>query len=305
MPQIPPTGVQYEISSGDHRAVVVEVGGGLRIYSVAGQEILDGYREEELPPGGAGQILAPWPNRLRDGKYHWHGADYQLALSEPAHGNAIHGLVRWLPWQPVSVEPDRVTLACQLNPTPGYPWRLELTTTWSFGAAGLVAEHTATNLGDSAAPFGLGAHPYLHPPGAGVDDVVLMVPADRRLVVDGRKLPLAAPLVAGTEWDFREGRRIGGAQLDTTFGGDVPGGGSAVALSTVDGSRRVLVWADAAFRWWQVFTGDALPEPRRRRAVAVEPMTCPPDGYRSGHGVVTLEPGGTWRGSWGITPGAA
>jgi aldose 1-epimerase len=297
MPQIPPTGAQYEIVSGDHRAVVVEVGGGLRTYVRAGQEIIDGYREEELPPGGAGQILAPWPNRLRDGRYHWHGADYQLALSEPAYGNAIHGLVRWLPWQPVSVEPDRVTLACRLNPIPGYPWRLELTTTWSFGDAGLVAEHTATNLGDSPAPFGLGAHPYLLPPGNGVDDIVLLVPADRRLVVDGRKLPLAAPPVAGTEWDFREGRRIGTARLDTTFGT----GGPAVTLSTVDGSRTVTVWADEAFRWWQVFTADGLGEPRKRRSVAVEPMTCPPDAYRSGHDVVTLDPGGTWRGSWGIT----
>jgi aldose 1-epimerase len=303
MQKIPPTGAQYAIRSGEQTAVVVEVGGGLRTYAVAGQEVVDGYAEDELPPGGAGQLLAPWPNRLRDGRYAWQGHTYQLGLSEPPNHNAIHGLVRFLPWQPVSVSDSAVTLSCLLPPHAGYPWWLELTTTWSFGAAGLEAAHTATNLSDSAAPFGLGAHPYVVLPGTRVDDVVLTIPADRRLIVDGRKLPIGAKPVAGTEWDFSQGRRIGAAQLDTAFGGDVPGGGSAVALSTMDGTRQVLVWADASFRWWQAFTGDALAPPRTRRAVAVEPMTCPPDAYHSGRDLITLEPGEPWVGRWGITPG--
>jgi aldose 1-epimerase len=303
MQMIPPTGAQFPIRSGEHAAVVVEVGGGLRTYAVGGQEVVDGYAEDELPPGGAGQVLAPWPNRLRDGRYTWQGHTYQVALSEAPHHNAIHGLVRWLPWRPVSVSDTAVTLSCVLPPHPGYPWRLELTTTWSFGAAGLAAEHTATNRSDTAAPFGLGVHPYVLLPGTRVDDVVLTIPADRRLLVDTRKLPLGARAVAGTEWDFTAGRRIGAARLDTTFGGGVPGDGSAVTLSTVDGTRRVTVWAGAPFRWWQAFTGDGLAAPRTRRAVAVEPMTCPPDAYHSGRDLVTLKPGETWAGRWGITPG--
>jgi aldose 1-epimerase len=298
MQKIPPTGAQYPIRSGRHAAVVVEVGGGLRNYEVAGQPVVDGYAEDELPPGGAGQVLAPWPNRVRDGRYTWKGETHQLALSEVPHHNAIHGLVRWLPWQPVSVSDAAVTLACVLAPHPGYPWWLELTTTWSFGADGLTVEHTATNLASGAAPFGLGVHPYLMLPGTRVDDVVLTIPADQRLIVDARKLPLGARPVAGTDWDYTQGRRIGTAQLDTAFGG-----GSEVALASADGDRRITVWADDRFRWWQVFTADPLAEPRRRRSVAVEPMTCPPDAYHSGRDLVTLEPGETWRARWGITPG--
>src|SRR5947209_6201882 len=123
-----------------------------------------------------------------------------------------------------AVGTDRVTLGCELAPTPGYPWRLRLTTTWSLGPNGLVAEHTATNLSEEPAPFGLGAHPYLLPPGDSVDDTVLTIPADRRLVVDARQLPVAAPRVTGTEWDYTQGRRIGAAQLDTAFGGGDPTG---------------------------------------------------------------------------------
>src|SRR2546430_14931707 len=73
MQTIPPSGAQYPIRSGDQAAVVVEVGGGLRAYTVADLPIVDGYGDEALAPAWAGQVLAPWPNRIRDGRYPWHG----------------------------------------------------------------------------------------------------------------------------------------------------------------------------------------------------------------------------------------
>jgi aldose 1-epimerase len=297
----PPSGTQYRIEAADQSAVVVEVGGGLRTYTVAGQEIVDGYALAEVAPAAAGQVLAPWPNRLRDGRYDWHGYTYQLALSEPAYDNAIHGLVCWVSWTATAVSGSEVTLSYMLPPQPGYPWALELTTTWSVGPDGLRGRHTATNRSGSPAPFGLGVHPYLRLPGLPLDDLVLTVPGERMLLVDGRKLPIAASRVAGTDLDFTSGRRIGPVQLDTAFG-PVPAGGSAVRLSTVDDSAAVTVWADGSFHWWQVFTSDTLPGPRTRRSVGIEPMTCPPDAYRSGRNLVTLEPGQTWRGEWGIRP---
>jgi len=189
---------------------------------------------------------------------------------------------------------------CVLPAQPGYPWTLRLGTTWRVEADGLRATHRATNLSDRAAPFGLGVHPYLAVPGR-VDDVVLTVPARTRLLLDGRKLPIGAARMAGGDHDFSTPRAIGSAQLDDAFG-EVPDGGSRVELSTVDGQPIASVWADTAFRWWQVFTGDPLPAPRTRRSVAVEPMTCPPDAFHSGRDVVAIEPGGTWHGSWGIAP---
>jgi aldose 1-epimerase len=311
------SGAQYSIEFGEHRAVVVEMGGGLRSYAVAGQEVIDGYEPEELAPAGAGQVLAPWPNRIRDGRYTWDGHSYQLALSEPANNNAIHGLVRWVPWAATAHAPDAVTLSYELPPSPGYPWRLDLTVTWSVGPDGLRAEHTATNRSATAAPFGLGAHPYVRLPGVAVDETVLTIPGERLISADGRRLPIGAVPVAGTHFDFTTGRRIGGLKLDTTFG-PASAGGSAVRLSTAprgasaayaaprsevdDTVAAVTVWADTGFHWWQVFTADTLAAPRTRRAVAVEPMTCPPDAYRSGKDLITLAPGQTWRAAWGIRP---
>jgi aldose 1-epimerase len=296
-----PSGIQWTIRSGDHEAVVVEVGGGLRDYRYIGREVLDGYEADEVCPASAGSVLAPWPNRIRDGQYTVDGAVQQLALSEPGAGNAIHGLVRWIPWQAVEVSANYVTVECTLPAQPGYPWALRLGTTWEVGADGLRATHRATNLSARPAMFGLGIHPYLTVPEK-VDDAVLTLPARTRLLLDGRKLPIGAAKVAGGDWDFSEPRAIGAARLDDAYG-DVPDGGSRVTLSTVDGKAIATVWADGAFRWWQVFTGDALPAPRTRRSVAVEPMTCPPDAFHSGRDVVTIEPGQTWQASWGITPG--
>jgi aldose 1-epimerase len=299
----PPSGTQWTIAAGGHEAVVVEVGGGLRAYRANGVDFLDGYDEFEICPGGAGQILAPWPNRIRDGQYAFGGESLQLALTEPTRHNAIHGLVNWSAWHAVDVAPDAVTLEHDVPPIPGYPWPVRMRTRWSVGADGLRATHEATNRGDRPCPFGLAVHPYVRLPGVAVDALALQVPAHSRLLVDGRLLPIGAAKVAGGEFDYVEPRRIGAAVLDTAFG-DVDhdtDGTSAVRLSA--GERAVRVWADGAFRWWQVFTGDTLQGERHRRSVAVEPMTCPPDAFRSGRDLVVLQPGQTWSATWGIIPG--
>jgi aldose 1-epimerase len=297
------SGTEWVISSDGHEAVVVEVGGGLRAYRHGTEELVDGYAPGELCPGSAGKVLAPWPNRIRDGRYEFAEVSQQLPITEVARHNAIHGLVNWVRWTATSVEPDSVTLEHELVPQPGYPWPLLLRTTWSVGSDGLTVAHEATNTGVKPVPFGLATHPYLQVPGVAVDDIALELPCHSRVLVDSRLLPIGTAKVAGTEYDFSTGRRIGPAVLDTAFGEVTHGenGRSVVTLRGPDG-KGVACWADEAFHWWQVFTGDTLQGERHRRSVAVEPMTCPPDALRSGRDVVTLQPGETWRGVWGITP---
>ncbi len=59
---------------------------------------------------------------------------------------------------------------------------------------------------------------------------------------------------------------------------------------------------DEGHSYVQVFTGDALPQvERRRQGLAVEPMTCPPDAFRTGEHVLRLEPGETVSHRWGIS----
>ena len=298
------SGTQWTIESEGHRAVVAEVGGVLRAYSVRGREVLDGFGPDEVSPGSAGQILAPWPNRIRDGQYTFEGQSYQLALTEPLHHNAIHGLTNWSRWAVTERSAESVTCEFDLPPQIGYPWSLTLRQRWSVGADGLRCDTEVVNTSGSNAPWGYSVHPYLLLEGVPVDEVVLHVPAKTRVLADSRLLPIGAVKVAGSEYDFAEPRRIGHLELDTTFG-DLdhdPEGGSSVSVAAPDGSASITVWADSAFKWWQVFTGDTLTGERFRRSVAIEPMTCPPDAFRSGRDLIVLAPGQTWAASWGIRP---
>lgn len=325
----PASGAQYVLSAGRHRAVVVEVGGGVRTYDHAGVPVLAGYPEDAICPRAAGAVLAPWPNRLADGGYVHEGQTYQLARSEPANDNAIHGLVRWVHWTATEVHTDRVTFSYDLPPQPGYPFTLRLRTRWSVGPGGLRAEHQATNLGAGTAPFGFGAHPYLDVAGTPLSRVRVQVPASTRLHLDRRMLPVAEEPVRETPYDLRRGRRLGALRLDTAYTGlrRGPDGTARVRVSTA--VRGAEVWMDEAFDWVQLFTpestvspvsttgtddGDSAPTGPEApastpptallggAAVAVEPMTCAPDAFNSGRGLLTLAPGERWQGTWGVRP---
>src|SRR5690348_14022234 len=151
-----PSGEQFELSSGDQHAVVTEVGAGLRTYSAGGRKLLDGYPVEALASSGRGQLLMPWPNRIRDGVYRLDGREHRLPLNEPERGNAIHGLVRWSSWTAVDRTAERVVLEHVLRPQPGYPFTLELQVEYSLAGNGLSVRTKATNLGAEACPFGAG-----------------------------------------------------------------------------------------------------------------------------------------------------
>jgi len=298
------SGTQWSIESGEHRATVVEVGGVLRSYAVGEREVLDGFGPDELSPASAGQVLAPWPNRIRDGHYTFEGTAYQLPLTEPARHNAIHGLTNWSRWALAEQTGDSVTLTFDLPAQIGYPWELTLTSRWSVSGDGLRCDQTVVNTSTANAPWGYSVHPYLQLSGVAVDDILLRVPGRTRVLADGRLLPIGAVKVTGSEYDFSEPRRIGTAILDTTFG-DIDyeaDGTSSVTIAAPDGSAEVTVWGDEKFKWWQVFTGDTLHGARFRRSVAIEPMTCPPDAFRSGRDLIVLEPGQSWSASWGVRP---
>lgn len=302
---VDPTGIQFEIEGGGYRAAVTELGACLRELTVDGRPLVHGFGTHEIPHSGSGQLMAPWPNRVAAGRYRFDGQDRQLDLSEPAHGNAIHGLVRWKRWSPVLHEADRVVLGLRLFTHPGYPHTLDLTADYSVSTAGLAVEVTARNVGAGAAPYGFAAHPYLtpgvDPVEGGIDAWTLHLPTERRVLVDERLIPTGAANVDCSEFDFRTPRAIGRVGMDTAFGGlqrELDGIGR-VRL-TEPGGGAVTLWLGRGLEWIQVFTGDGLPSSGRRAAVALEPMSCPPDAFNSGTDLVRLEPGAEIRHRWGI-----
>jgi galactose mutarotase-like enzyme len=301
-----PTGQQWRIGHGRKEVVVCEVGATLRSYTVGPQAVIDGFGSDEWSHSGRGQVLAPWPNRLADGRYEFNGRSAQAGLDEPERRNAIHGLVRWLPWTLQTRHQNQLSLRLQLHPSPGYPFSLLLELAYHVGRDGLSITTTAHSMEDGPVPFGLGFHPYLTAGPETVDGAILQVPAHHTLDQDDRGLPTGALTpVAGTDRDFTTARFVGPTVLDTAFTTlDRDGDGRAWAsLDAPGGASGASLWADAGFGYLMVYTGDTLAEPsRRRRAVAIEPMTCPPNALRTGTDLLRLAPGQSWSASWGLVP---
>jgi len=300
-----PSGEQFEVARGQMRAIITEVGAGLRSFSVGGREVLDGYRQDEMASSGRGQVLLPWPNRIDHGKYTFEGKALQLPLSEPALQNASHGLTRWINWRVVSQEAHRLMMEVVIHAQPGYPFVLALQVTYTLTDNGLEVQTTARNLGATPLPYGAGYHPYVTVGTEMVNQALLHVPAQSYFRTDERAIPII-PLasVEGTPYDFRGPRLLGETVLDTCFT-DLKSdadGFTRVTLSAPAGQPNVTVFMDASHQFVQIFTGDTLVDAaRRRRGLAIEPYTCAANAFNNGCGLRILKPGETATGLWGIT----
>lgn len=297
-----PSGAQFEISAGDQRASIVEVGGGVRAYEVGGRAVLDPYPVGAMCDGAHGAPLIPWPNRLADGAYRFGGTDHHVALTEPDKHNAIHGFLRWRSWSAREEAEDRVVMGTTLYPLMGYPFTLDVAVSYTLGDGGLTVATTATNLGPEPCPYGAGQHPYLSPGSGPVDDCTLELGAATRILTDDdRQLPTGTEAVEGTPYDFRGGRRIGGLKVDFAFTDLVRDrdGRAWARLTGPDGATAEL-WVDQSYPIIEIYTGDTLAPPRRRLGLGTEPMTLPPNGFQTGEGLVTLAPGESLTTRWGV-----
>jgi aldose 1-epimerase len=287
-----PSGLDVVLRSGPYEANVVEVGAGLRTLTRNGLDVVEGYGPDEMCSAGRGQLLAPWPNRIEDGRYDADGRSLQLPLSEAAARNAIHGLVRWAPWRLDGATEATAQWSYRLYPQPGYPFMLDLTAAYELSGEGLRLAFSVANTGGSPAPYGFGAHPYLTV-GRRVDACVLELPASRYCEVDGRGLPGDLLPVDGTPYDFRIPRQVGETALDHPFSGvQHPGGWGSASLTDPDTGRAARVSFDQTFGWLQVFSADNH-GPTARQYLAIEPMTCPPNAFRSRVDLIVLQPGDT------------
>jgi aldose 1-epimerase len=294
------TGREYVICAGAHTATISEVGARLHAYTYDGVDVVCTYPGDALPPKGAGSVLMPWPNRLRGGRYHFDGEEFQLPLTEPTAGNAIHGLARWVRWDSIAHESDSVTMRHDLVPQTGWPFEVAVEIHYAVHPDdGLAVTARAVNNGARRAPFGAGFHPYLSTRGATLEATTVRLPAASRLVVDDAQVPVGLQPVDGTQYDLRSPKKLEALRMDDGFTdlSTTDGRGWAEVIGAGGGAR---LWFDEAYRYLQAFTVDELTP--GTPAVAIEPMTCAPDAFNSGDGLIILEPGAQWSGTWGITP---
>ena len=271
------------------------------------QEIITGYSGAKQKVGGQGDVLIPFPGRVRDGKYSFNGESYEMIRNDKDGPNAIHGFLRSKAWKLIERNPRRAAFEYLLGSqeAPGYPFTLLLTVSYELTAVGeLTCSFIVESLSETPAPFGAGFHPYFTVGSDLIDANTLTLAFDsflefENLLPTGKILP-----VAGTPFDFQTPRMIGDTAFNTCFA--VPqrdaDGRAKIRLSETKGNRAVTVWMNEAFNYVVLYSGDPLPESHRRRALAIEPMTCATDAFNHPEwGLVTLAPDATFAGAWGVT----
>ncbi len=296
----PPSGDQHIIAFEDQTATIVEVGGGVRTYSHGDRDVLHPYDLDAVCDGAHGAPLIPWPNRLADGRYSFDGEDFQVPLTEPEQGNAIHGFLRWRPWRGEQRDDNCVVMTTSIHPMKGYPFDVEVSVEYTLGTDGLRVATTATNRGDRPCPYGAGQHPYLSPGSGTLDACQMQVTADTRVDTGERQLPSGLVAVEGTEYDLREPRPLGSLALDYAFTDLLrdADGRAWIRLTGPDG-RTAGLWVDESYHLLQVYSADTLAGDRRRAGLGAEPMTLPPNGFATGERVIRLEPGESVTTTWG------
>ena len=300
-----PTGDQYELalSAGGHdlTATITQVAAGIRGLRVDGVDVTEPFPLDATPPSGCGIVLVPWPNRVKDGTWEHDGQTRRLALTEPARGNAIHGLLRFRPYVVTRQDASSVTLKADIYPELGYPFQLDTAVRYDLTMHGLAVTHTITNAGASPAPVAIGAHPYLKIGGVPTGELTVTVDAATHLDVDDRLNVIGESAVDGTSFDLRAGRRVADLELDDGFADVAIQDGRATHTVSAPDGRAVTLWADENFGYVQVFTLRSFATATASDvALAVEPMTAPANALNTGRGLRWLAPGETWSAAWGI-----
>lgn len=239
----------------------------------------------------AGKILAPWPNRIRDGMYSFNKNDYQLPMNEVAKNNSLHGLVANSLWEITFQNQSKVILEHLLNQPAVYPGKLQLQVIYEIIESGIEITVLSENIGDISAPYGVSIHTYLIA-GETVknNELFLQIPADQFLEVDAeRLLPITLQPVAGTDFNFIHSKKISDLFIDHAFkySSKYP---RSISLLNAEGKGAEMIFDDQS-KWIQIHTADRDLQADSRMAVAIEPMTCPPDAFNSGIDLIVLEPG--------------
>ena len=283
--------------------MITQLAAGIREFQMSGVDLVEPFPVNSSPQSAAGIVLSPWPNRVRGGKWTWRAADgteqeLQLPLTEPALGNASHGLLRFTAYELSDKGADFVELAATIYPQNGYPFLIDTKVRYELSDEGLSVQHFFANAGEADAPVAVGAHPYFRIGDHDTRELLLTVHATTHFELDEQLIPVRQVPVDGTEFDLRTPKRVGDLALNEGYADAGPG--ELARLTAADGASLTL-WGDDAFRFVQVYTHRSFKTlPEGGVALALEPMTAPTDALNSGLGLKRLAPHETWTAQWGV-----
>ena len=290
--------------AGRSTATIDRRGASLRAVRLDGIDTIQPLPAEADPALAAGAVLFPWPNRVRGARWLLRGEELRLEVTEPAAGNALHGLVLRECFEVVERAPSMVRLRTVVDHHPGYPFTVSLEVEYRLAGDGLEVEMRTVNLGAQEAPVALGAHPYLCVGAQDVAELVLEIPAAQSLLLGPDHLPRELIDVHCGPFDLRDGSPVRDMPGHAVYTDPAPRTESARIERRLHGREgTVMLWSDRWLHWTQVYRTEAFPAVEGGEtvtALAVEPMTAPPDALSSGVDLEWLAPGAEWTVRWGL-----
>jgi aldose 1-epimerase len=104
-------------------------------------------------------VMAPFANRIADGRFPFAGGEIRLPINRPAQRVAIHGIARNRPWDVTARSADALTVRLEFAEA-DYPYRFVATQRYAVRDDGFAITLEVVNAGDAPLPFGIGHHPY-------------------------------------------------------------------------------------------------------------------------------------------------
>jgi aldose 1-epimerase len=289
----------------DFVATVAPFGASLRGLTYEGISVVTGYSGKANKVGGQGDVLIPFPGRVKGGRYIWDGVTYEMPLTDKDGPNAIHGFVRLVDWQVTRQTESKATFQLDFAGAEGYPFPLSLSVTYMLTVTGLTCVFEVQNVGTMDAPVSVGFHPYFT---VGADNLgqidtdILTLPFSsllemEELIPTGRVRP-----VSEAHLDFRDPRPIDSTKFNSCFLHPIRDENGNVTVTLQSENRKIGVWMDESFGSVVLYSGDPLPDSHRRKSLAIEPMTGGSDSFNHPEfGLHRLRPGGIFTGKWGVT----
>lgn len=257
------------------------------------------WLENPIPTRSGIPVLFPFPNRIRAGRFTWHGQEYQLPLNCPQHRHAIHGFACRHPWRVLDLgaDPAQAWLTMAFEPrldapavVPWWPGAYRLELHIALASNQLVLRATVVNVGTTLLPWGLGYHPYFR---LFRERPLVQLQAESIWELQ-ECLPTGKLQHVGGSRDLNEPRLIADLQCDDLYTGIRKRVIAEGAQSTRCGqilytaNENLTIEGSHGFREVVVFV------PPHRQAICLEPYTCATDAINlagADVGLQILEPG--------------
>lgn len=219
---------------------------------------------ETLPPFKAGCfVMAPFANRIADGRFHFEGQDFAIPVNDPTEGMAIHGFSRENPWKVVDGTDATLILEQEFRRSDN-PWRYHARQEIGLSEAGIRMVLTVRNDGAVPMPFGIGLHPWFPK----TQQTTLSFQATGALGRDERGLPVG-PIRPESAFAPEDPAALGGLPwFDAFFEAWYP---QRAEIIRPEDNICIELTADGAFRHLQVYVPD------NRMVVCAEPVSHAPD----------------------------